>query len=208
MTSTSTTPTTTICHCAIAQAAPTHAVTTDAGRRGQPVHVLAFLASDDHARAQKPDAGHDALDHAALLGAGRRVDRQNSQGRAEAHEAEGAHPGLLAMQIAVEPEEDSDQGRRAEPNRDVEDVHNGTILAPQMAIYRLPGPGFPLAVSAAEWPVLSLPNLQPAAGWEQVLGQTSIVLNRAASRRPAASVCRASQADRAVLERALAQPAC
>jgi hypothetical protein len=60
------------------------------------------------------------------------------------------------VQIAVEPQQDADQGRRAEPNRDVEDVHNGTILAPQMALYRLPGSSFPLAVSAAEWPVLSL----------------------------------------------------
>jgi len=34
------------------------------------------------------------------------------------------------VQIAVEPEQDADQRRRAEPNRDVEDVHNGTILAP------------------------------------------------------------------------------
>src|SRR5262249_25914505 len=137
-----------------------------------PGPALAFLASANHPRAEKPDARHDALDHTALLGAGRRVDRQNGQGRAEAHEAEGAHPGLLAVQIAVEPEQDADQGRRAEPNRDVEDVHNGTILAPRMAIYRLPGSSFPLAVSAAEWPVLSLPNLQPAAGWRQVLGQT------------------------------------
>src|SRR5262245_51657662 len=142
MTSISTTPTTTICHCARGH--------PDAGRRGEPVHVLAFLASDNHTRAEKPDARHDALDHTALLGAGRRVDRQNSQGRAEAHETEGAHPGLLAMQIAVEPEPDADQGRRAEPNRDVEDVHSGTILAPQMAIYRLSGSSFPLAVSAAE----------------------------------------------------------
>jgi len=39
-----------------------------------------------------------------------------------------------------------------------------------MAIYRLLGRVSPLAVSAAEWPVLSLPNLQPAAGWRQVLG--------------------------------------
>src|SRR5215467_15538367 len=92
---------------------------------------------------RNPTPVTDALDHAALLGAGRRVDRQNSQGRAEAHEAERAHPGLLAVQIAVEPEQDADQGRRAEPNRDVEDVHNGTILAPQMAIYRLPGSSFP-----------------------------------------------------------------
>jgi len=43
------------------------------------------------------------------------------------HEAERAHPGLLAVQIAIEPEQDADQGRRAEPNRDVEDVHSGTI---------------------------------------------------------------------------------
>src|SRR5262245_13928535 len=65
--------------------------------RGEPVHVMAFLASDNNARAEKPDARHDALNHAALLGAGRRVDRQNGQGRAEAHEAERAHPGLLAV---------------------------------------------------------------------------------------------------------------
>jgi hypothetical protein len=40
-----------------------------------------------------------------------------------------------AVQITVEPEQDADQGRHAEPNRDVEDVHSGTNLAPQMAIY-------------------------------------------------------------------------
>jgi putative ABC transport system substrate-binding protein len=32
-----------------------------------------------------------------------------------------------------------------------------------MAIYRLPGSSFRQAVSGAEWPVLSLPNVQPAA---------------------------------------------
>ena len=32
-----------------------------------------------------------------------------------------------------------------------------------MAIYRLPGSSFRLAVSGAEWPGLSLPNVQPAA---------------------------------------------
>jgi hypothetical protein len=31
------------------------------------------------------------------------------------------------VQITVEPEQDADQGRHAEPNRDVEDVHSGTI---------------------------------------------------------------------------------
>jgi hypothetical protein len=90
----------------------------DAGRRGESVHMMAFLASDNNARPEKPDARHDALDHAALLGAGRRVDRQNGQGRAEAHEAERAHAGRLTVQIAVEPEQDANQGRRAEPNRD------------------------------------------------------------------------------------------
>ena len=53
-----------------------------AGRRGKPVHVMAFLASDDNARPEKPDARHDALDHAALFRAGRRVDRQNGLGSA------------------------------------------------------------------------------------------------------------------------------
>jgi hypothetical protein len=72
-----------------------------AGRRGEPAHVMAFLASDDNARAEKPDARHDALDHAALFGAGRRVDRQNGQGRAEAHEAERAHARRLAVQWLV-----------------------------------------------------------------------------------------------------------
>jgi hypothetical protein len=31
------------------------------------------------------------------------------------------------VQIAVEPEQDADQGRRTKPNRDVEGVHSGTI---------------------------------------------------------------------------------
>ena len=54
------------------------------------------------------------------------------------------------MQITVEPEQDADQGRHAEPNRDVEDVHSGTNLAPQRAIYRLaPSLAFP---SNPRWP--------------------------------------------------------
>jgi hypothetical protein len=44
---------------------------------------MAFLASDNHAGAQKTDAGHDALNHAARVGAGYRMDRQNGQGRAD-----------------------------------------------------------------------------------------------------------------------------
>jgi hypothetical protein len=38
---------------------------------------MAFLASDNNARAEKPDARHDA--HAALLGVGRRVDHRTAK---------------------------------------------------------------------------------------------------------------------------------
>jgi hypothetical protein len=56
------------------------------------------------------------------------------------------------VQITVEPEQDADQGRHAEPNRDVEDVHSGTNLAPQMAIYRLaPSLAFPSNPTAARY---------------------------------------------------------
>jgi hypothetical protein len=37
----------------------------DAGCRGEPLHVMAFLASDNNAGAKKTNAGHDALDYAA-----------------------------------------------------------------------------------------------------------------------------------------------
>jgi hypothetical protein len=82
-----------------------------------PLYVMAFLASDNHARTQKTDASHDALNHAAGVGSSDRMDRQNCQGRAEALDAEGAHAGRLSMQIAIEPEHDSKQARSTEPKR-------------------------------------------------------------------------------------------
>jgi hypothetical protein len=63
----------------------------DNGRRGEPLYVMAFLASDNHACTQKTDASHDALNHAAGVGGGYRMDRQNCQGRAETQDAEGAY---------------------------------------------------------------------------------------------------------------------
>jgi hypothetical protein len=86
--------------------------------------VTAFLASDNHARTQKTDASHDALNHAAGVAAGYRMDGQNCQGRAETQDAEGAHASRLSMQIAVQAEHDSDQGCSTEPKRNVESVHS------------------------------------------------------------------------------------
>jgi hypothetical protein len=96
----------------------------DAGGCCEPLHVTAFLASDNHARAQKTDAGHNALNHAAGVGAGYRMDRQHGHGRAETQNTERAHARRLAMQIAVEPEHDSNQSRSTKPKRNVEGVHN------------------------------------------------------------------------------------
>jgi hypothetical protein len=93
---------------------------------------MAFLASDNHACTQKTDASHDALNHAAGVGGGYRMDRQNCQGRAETQDAEGAYASRLSMQIAVEPEHDSNQGCSTEPKRNVESVHtrkNSTTTA-------------------------------------------------------------------------------
>jgi hypothetical protein len=94
---------------------------------------MAFLASDNHARTQETDASHDALNHAAGIAAGYRMDRQNGQGRAETQDAEGADASRLSMQIAVEPERDSKQGRSTEPKCNVESVHSRKILAPRRA---------------------------------------------------------------------------
>jgi len=97
----------------------------DDGRRGESLYVMAFLASDNHARTQKTDASHDALNHAAGVAAGYRMDGQNCQGRAETQDAEGAHASRLSMQIAIQAEHDSDQGCSTEPKRNVESVHSG-----------------------------------------------------------------------------------
>ena len=124
MTKTRTTPITTICHRATAQAAPKHAVTQTTAAVVKSLYVMAFLASDNHARTQKTDASHDALNHAAGVAAGYRMDGQNCQGRAETQDAEGAHASRLSMQIAVQAEHDSDQGCSTEPKRNVEIVHS------------------------------------------------------------------------------------
>jgi hypothetical protein len=109
------------CNCA----SRTHACgNPDDGRRGEPLYVMAFLASDNHARTQKTDASHDALNHAAGVGGGYRMDRQNCQGRAETQDAEGAYASRLSVQIAVKPEHDSNQGCSTEPKRNVESIHN------------------------------------------------------------------------------------
>jgi hypothetical protein len=95
-----------------------------AGRGGEPLHMMAFLASDNDARAQETDASHDALDHAAGVSAGSPVDRQNGHSRAETQDAKRAHASRLAVQIAVEPEHDANKAGRAEPKRNVESVHD------------------------------------------------------------------------------------
>ena len=71
------------------------------------------------------DASHDALNHAAGVAAGYRMDGQNCQGRAETQDAEGAQASRLSMQIAIQAEHDSDQGCSTEPKRNVESVHSG-----------------------------------------------------------------------------------
>ena len=130
------------CNCA----SRTHACgNPDDGRRGESLYVMAFLASDNHARTQKTDASHDALNHAAGIAAGYRMDRQNGQGRAETQDAEGADAGRLSMQIAVEPEHDSNQGCSTEPKRNVESVHARKILAPRRAEGSPPQPRWPRA---------------------------------------------------------------
>ena len=84
---------------------------------------MASLASDNNARPQKTDAGNDALDDAAFVAAGDRVDGQNGERRAQAKDAERAHAGRFAMQIAVEPDQDSNQGRSTKPKRNFESAH-------------------------------------------------------------------------------------
>jgi len=68
ITSTSTTPITTICQLRNRTSRAHARGHPDAGRRGETVHVMAFLASDNHTRAEKPDARHDSLDHTACVG--------------------------------------------------------------------------------------------------------------------------------------------
>ena len=63
------------------------------------------------------------LDHAAFVAAGYHVDRQNGQRRAQAKDAERAHAGRFTMQIAVEPEQDSNHGRSTKSKRNIEGVH-------------------------------------------------------------------------------------
>src|SRR5207247_11403481 len=48
------------------RATPAHACGhPHAGRRGEPAHVMAFLASDNNARAEKTDARHEWIDRTA-----------------------------------------------------------------------------------------------------------------------------------------------
>ena len=42
---------------------------------GQPMYVMTFAISDNHACAQKSDSGHDTLDNAARVGAAAVLDR-------------------------------------------------------------------------------------------------------------------------------------
>ena len=82
--------------------------------------------AQDHAGAEETDAGQHALDDAA-----QRIDpmrrilarRKNEQHRERAAEADQrirAHAGLLAVQIAVEPDGGADDERSGEPHHDVE----------------------------------------------------------------------------------------
>jgi hypothetical protein len=97
-------------------------------RGREPLDVMMFLASDNDARAQKTNARNDALDHTTGIGARYCVDRQNGQSRAEAQDAKRAHAGRLPMQIAVKPEHDANYAGRAEPECNVESVHNADIF--------------------------------------------------------------------------------
>ena len=74
----------------------------DTGRSRQPVYEMTFAVPDDDAGAQKSDAGHDALDDAARVGAGALVDGQDRQCRPEANEAKRAHARRLAVKVTIE----------------------------------------------------------------------------------------------------------
>jgi len=94
----------------------------DAGRGRQIVDVLALLAADDHAGAEKADAGHDALDdaaHIAVAIAGGDDDLRSG----EADQRQRPHAGWLAVQVAVEPERCARERGRSQPQDDLGGVH-------------------------------------------------------------------------------------
>src|SRR5262245_48495857 len=75
MTKTRATPKTTICHSAIAQAAPRHAVTHTQAAVVRPCTRWLPPSLTMTPAPRKADAGDDPLDDAACVGAGHRVDR-------------------------------------------------------------------------------------------------------------------------------------
>jgi len=91
------------------------------------MYEMTFAVPDDDAGAQKSNAGHDALDDAARVGAGALVDGQDRQCRPEANEAKRAHARCLAVKVTIETQYDADQGRSAEAQGDVDGVHGGAI---------------------------------------------------------------------------------
>lgn len=92
-------------------------------RGGQAVDVTPLSAHDD-AGADEPDAGGDALYDARGGGAVADLDgRHHRQRRAECDQAERAHAGRLAVQVAVDAERGAGERRRAEAQGDVEQVH-------------------------------------------------------------------------------------
>ena len=90
----------------------------DAGRRRQIVDVLALLAADDDAGAEKADAGDDALHDAAHI-AFAVPDRDDDQRRGETHQRQRPHAGRLAVQIAVEPERCARKRGHSQPYGDL-----------------------------------------------------------------------------------------
>jgi hypothetical protein len=79
------------------------------------VYVVAPVTANDDTRAQKPNAGDNALNHATRIRDVGVTKCCNRQGRAQSDQSECADPCRLSVQIAVESVEYS------------EHLHDGTL---------------------------------------------------------------------------------
>jgi hypothetical protein len=123
MMKTRTTLTTTICHCATAQAAPRHAVTHTQAAVVSPWTWWPFSLRTITPAPRKPTpVTMPWITRLSSLPVTAWIDRTASA-EPRQRTPKRAHAGRFAMQMAVEPEEDSYQGRGTKPKCDIESAH-------------------------------------------------------------------------------------
>ncbi len=98
-----------------------------AGRAGKPVNPKMMLRMDNNARAEKANAGEDALNDAAagignFLMIGRWFGQQHDHGGGKTHQTKGLQADRFALKIAIKPDQAAGKRGGAKAQQDLRPI--------------------------------------------------------------------------------------